>query len=201
MKVLKQSFQIGFFLILSVFFVHCTKDLDIDDYGNDDLILSAPNTYDVTFTKAGSETIRFKGSIKDDDAAPSTLMEGFDQKIPDVKLLSFSIYDNNKILAGSIVLDKNNKPYPLLKEADAKGYKGSTLIMTDGPNNRNMVSSSGSLTMSKLKIHTTVSTGNSKVHIVSYVLEFKGDFVVTPSGGGAAQIYSATGKIVMSPFN
>lgn len=155
----------------------------------------------VKFTKAGSETIHITGSIKDDDAAPSTLMEGFDNKIPDVKLLSFSIFDNNKIMAGQIVLDKNNKPLPLLKEADAKGYKGSTIIITDAPNNRNMVSSSGNMTMSKLKIHTTVKTGNTKLHIVSYVLEFTGDFVVTHSGGGAGQTYSATGKIVLSPYN
>ena len=200
MKLFKKKFQIVFVLFLSVIFVHCSSSVDIDDI--DDLRLAAPNTYDIKLTKAGSETIHYKGSLSEENASYSALMEGFRDELGNVKIATLSITDNDLTMIGLIALDKNNKPYPFNGDDiyDDDELKGSTLMISDNSKGRHIVSNSGSLTMSKFKIHTTSQSAGVKAHLISYVLEFKGDFVVTRSGQEEIETYFATGKIVMSPY-
>ncbi len=150
--------------------------------------------------KTPGEPFHYKGSLKDEEDSFSALMEGLNDELGNVKIATLTISDDNITIIGSFDLDKNNKPYSFDGDGDDDEPKGSTLTILDTSTSRRLMSKSGNLTMSKFKIHTTIQGGGIKSDLISYVLEFKGDFVVTLSGEEGDETYSATGKIVMSPY-
>ena len=187
MKLLKRNIQIGFVLLLSLFFVYCSSNNDLlfDDDG--DLKIEAPHKYDIKFTR-GDETIHYTGSVGVDDAIA---MAG---RATGSTSITLSIEDDHVTINGTFMLDEKGVPYSFDMNENDPG-NSSFLIIEDSKKNHNVTSKSGNLTIKNFK---TYGNSGGAIALSSFTLEFNGEFILHKSGSTVP--YSAKGKLVMSPY-
>ena len=202
MEAFKRKLQFGFVLIMSVLFIQCSSDDDnYDGDKRDEFRLQAPHTYDIKFTK-GAETIRYSGSINDDDDNQLGFALGIDDNIEALegyKTISLLLNKDGVTITGSFVLDKNGNPYSLTRNNDfEKRMEVSSVRIMDLKKNITGVSKSGKVTLKNLKSHKFGHITDG--YFVSYTLDIDGEFEFTGKGYDEPTLYSVSGKVVMSPY-
>ena len=210
MKLIRRTFQIGFVLSLSLMLVQCSSIIDkiIDELDDDyELVLQAPHTYDITFTR-GNETIHYSGSVKEEEPPSYYFKDGaeFYEGTKGYEAIQLNLRDkvafgakSDLALNGRLILNKNGILFPLGKDYFDKEIN--SYIEVSNQSTKYFSSQSGTVKISNLKkLNSSDFYILEDEQIASYTLEFNGEFVLVDSESDENKIYSAKGKVVISPF-
>lgn len=213
MKLFKRSYQIGFVLIMTLFFVQCSDGIVDDDGGGGGtgmgFLESATHTYDMTFIGNG-ETLHIKGSV----TKPRALMtavhfkEGGNQTIGHasgheqiVIAIADIDRDEHAMAGGTFLFDKLGLPYPLVSADVLEETIGSTIIA--GKGKKVFESISGKATFSKITHLEAPELKEVKATYPSFTMEFEGKFLYWHPDipiDEEPQTYSGSGKIVIGSY-